>query len=108
MRLKRNYAGAALVALSVTVAHAQRLPEARGEDLLSWNCAMCHAIGRIGASPIAKAPPFRTLGQRIPLESLQEPLGSGLLHGHPEMPKFTFPQQDVGAILRYLGSIQER
>lgn len=108
MRLKRDSIGAALVVLSVTAAHAQRLPEARGEDLLSRHCAMCHAIGRIGASPIAKAPPFRTLGRLMPLESLQEPLGSGLLHGHPEMPKFAFPQQDVDAILRYLGSIQER
>ena len=108
MRLKRYCFGAAFIALCATSAHAQRLPEARGEDLLSRNCAMCHAVGRIGASPVAKAPPFRTLGQLMALDSLQEPLGSGLLHGHPEMPKFVFPQQDVDAILRYLRSIQER
>jgi hypothetical protein len=35
-------------------------------------------------------------------------LRRGLLSGHPEMPDFVFPQQDVGAILRYLRSIQER
>jgi len=45
---------------------------------------------------------------RLTLELLQGPLESGLLSGHPAMPKFVFPQQDVSAILRYLRSIQER
>jgi cytochrome c len=98
----------AILAVGIVSAHAQRAPEARGEDLLNRHCAMCHAIGRSGTSPDAKAPPFRTLGQRMPLESLLEPLGRGLLLGHPEMPELAFPQQDVGAILRYLRSIQER
>jgi cytochrome c len=98
----------AILAMCTTSAHAQRLPESRGEDLVSQHCAMCHANGRSGTSPDSKAPPFRMLGQRVPLESLQEPLGRGLLSGHPEMPEFVFPQQDVSAILRYLRSIQER
>ena len=98
----------AILAICVGLADAQRSPETRGEDLVSRHCAMCHAIGRSGTSPDSKAPPFRMLGQRLPLESLQEPLGRGLLSGHPEMPEFVFPQQDVGAILRYLRSIQER
>lgn len=94
--------------MCVVSAHAQQAPEARGEALLSRHCAMCHAIGRSGMSPTSKAPPFRTLSQHIPLESLKEPLGPGLLYGHPEMPKFEFPAQDVGAIVCYLQSIQER
>jgi mono/diheme cytochrome c family protein len=98
----------AILAICTISAHAQRSPETRGEDLVSRHCAMCHAIGRSGTSPDSKAPPFRMLGQRVPLESLQEPLGRGLLSGHPEMPEFAFPQQDIGAILRYLRSIQER
>ena len=98
----------AILAMCTTSAHAQQSPENRGEDLVSRHCAMCHAIGRSGTSPDSKAPSFRTLGQRVPLDSLQEPLGRGLLSGHPEMPEFVFPQQDVGAILRYLRSIQER
>jgi len=98
----------AILAMCTTSAHAQRSPENRGEDLVSRHCAMCHAIGRSGTSPDSKAPSFRTLGQRVPLDSLQEPLGRGLLSGHPEMPEFVFPQQDVSAILRYLRSIQER
>lgn len=98
----------AILAMCVVSADAQRAPETRGEDVLSRHCAMCHAIGRSGTSRDSKAPPLRTLGQRMPLESLQEPLGRGLLSGHPAMPEFVFPQQDVDAILRYLRSIQER
>jgi cytochrome c len=98
----------AILAMCVTSAQAQRSPENRGEDLVGRHCAMCHAIGRSGTSPDAKAPPFRALGQRMPLESLESPLGKGVLSGHPEMPEFVFPQQDVAAILRYLRSIQER
>ena len=110
MQLKRHQFSVvvAILAMCITSAHAQRSPETRGEDLVSRHCAMCHAIGRSGTSPDSKAPPFRMLGQRVPLESLQEPLGRGLLSGHPEMPEFVFPQQDVSAILRYLRSIQER
>jgi mono/diheme cytochrome c family protein len=99
---------ALLLAGSVNRAHAQRSLEARGEALLSRHCAMCHAIGRVGMSPHSTAPAFRTLGQRYPIESLQEALGEGLLSGHPDMPEFAFEPQDVGAIIRYLQSIQER
>jgi cytochrome c len=110
MRLERHQFSVvfAILAMCTTSAHAQRSPEARGEDLVSRHCAMCHAIGRSGTSPNSKAPPFRTLSQRMPLDSLESPLGKGVLSGHPEMPEFAFPQQDVGAILRYLRSIQER
>lgn len=52
--------------------------------------------------------PFRTLAQRYPIESLEESLGEGLLSGHPDMPEFSFPPRDVGAIIRYLRSIQQQ
>ena len=98
----------AILAICVGSADAQRSPETHGEDALSRHCAMCHAIGRSGTSPDSKAPPFRTLHQRVPLESLESSLGNGLLSGHPQMPAFLFQQQDVSAIMRYLRSIQER
>jgi hypothetical protein len=69
---------------------------------------MCHAIGPAGESPHAAALPFRILGQRYPLTSLEEALGEGLLSGHPDMPEFRFTPRDVGAIIRYLQSIQQR
>jgi mono/diheme cytochrome c family protein len=80
----------------------------RGEELLTRNCASCHAVGRNGESPQKLAPPFRDLGQRYPIESLEEALGEGIMSGHPDMPEFTFDAKDVGAIITYLKSIQPR
>ena len=97
----------AILAICVVSAEAQS-PETLGEDVLRRHCAMCHATGRSGTSPEPKAPPFRTLHQRVPLESLELLLGNGLLSGHPQMPAFLFQQQDVSAMMRHLRSIQER
>ena len=59
-------------------------------------------------APIAAAPAFRTLSRRYPIEGLAEALGEGLSVGHPDMPEFVFEPDDIGAILDYLKSIQER
>jgi len=95
----------AVVALGQT-AIAQNLKH--GEELLVKNCASCHAVGRNGESSNKLAPPFRTLGQRYPVESLEESLGEGIMSGHPDMPEFKFNAKDVGAIIVYLKSIQQR
>lgn len=97
---------AAIAVATASPASAQSR-EMRGESLLLRHCAMCHAIGRTGTSPHAEAPPFRTLGHRYNLEALEEALAEGILSGHPDMPEFAFEAQDVGAIIRYLRSIQE-
>jgi mono/diheme cytochrome c family protein len=80
----------------------------RGEALLTKNCASCHAVGRTGESLHKEAPTFRTLGQRYPIESLEEALAEGIVSGHPDMPEFSFDADDVGAIIAYLKSIQTR
>jgi mono/diheme cytochrome c family protein len=77
-----------------------------GEELLQKNCASCHAVGTTGESPHKSAPTFRTLGQRYPIEALEEALGEGIVSGHPDMPEFTFGADDVGDIIAYLKSIQ--
>jgi cytochrome c len=79
-----------------------------GEDLLIRNCGSCHAVGRSDESVHRFAPPFRTLAQRYPIESLEEALGEGIMAGHPDMPEFKFDAGDVGAIIAYLKSIQQR
>ena len=79
-----------------------------GEQLLTRDCARCHAVGRAGASPLAGAPAFRDLGKRYPIESLEEALGEGIMSGHPDMPEFNFDADEVGAIIDYLNSIQAR
>jgi cytochrome c len=97
---------AALVTISSQGAAAQSLK--RGEELLARSCASCHAVGRSGESPTKDAPPFRTLGQRYPIDSLEEALGEGIMSGHPDMPEFSFDARDVGAIIAYLKFIQQR
>jgi hypothetical protein len=39
---------------------------------------------------------------------LAEALAEGIFVGHPDMPEFVFEADEVGAILAYLKSIQER
>jgi cytochrome c len=80
----------------------------RGEALLQRDCARCHAIGRSGDSPDKEALAFRTLSQHYPIESLEEALGEGLMSGHPDMPEFQYDADDVGSIIAYLKSIQQR
>jgi cytochrome c len=98
---------AALVSLVTThLAAAQDLK--RGEMLLTRDCGACHAVGRRDESLVKDAPAFRTLGRRYPVESLEEALGEGFMSGHPDMPEYEFDAADVGAIITYLKSIQQR
>jgi cytochrome c len=83
-------------------------PARRGESLLTTNCARCHAVGRSGVSPHPDAPPFRTLSRKFKIEGLAEALAEGLSTGHPDMPEFVFEPDEVGAIIDYLQSIQQR
>jgi mono/diheme cytochrome c family protein len=80
----------------------------RGEALVAKDCSRCHAIAGTGESQHPQAPPFRTLGKRYRIEFLEEALGEGIISGHPDMPEFEFAPADVGAIVAYLKSIQQR
>lgn len=99
---------ALLVLATQSVAQDASAKLKRGETLLARDCAGCHAVGTSGDSPRAGAPPFRTLGTKYPVESLEEALGEGIVSGHPDMPEFKFDAPDVGAIIAYLKSIQSR
>ena len=106
-------AAALVVARSAWRAVACRPPAAapdlkRGEALLTRACGSCHAVGR-GDSADKDAPavphPRPALSGR---RSLEEALGEGFMSGHPDMPEFQFDADDVGAIIAYLKSIQQR
>jgi cytochrome c len=97
-----------LFVLAVTPAVAGDAAAINGEILLAKDCSRCHAIASTGQSQHPQAPPFRTLGKRYPIEFLEEALGEGIISGHPDMPEFEFAPADVGAIIAYLKSIQER
>ena len=98
----------ASVLLAAAAVSASAADLKRGETLLARQCGSCHAIGRSDTSADKTAPPLRTLGQRYPVESLEEALGEGFMSGHPDMPEFKFDADDVGAIIAYLKSIQTR
>lgn len=101
--------GAALLALLSSPANgaAALWPAAqRGLVLVEANCARCHAIRRIGGSPLKIAPPFRSLHLRYPVEDLQEPLAEGIVTGHPTMPEFGFGPDQVGDVIAYLKSLE--
>ena len=80
----------------------------RGRTLLDANCAACHAIGKTGESPLAKAPLFRRLGKKYPLENLSEALAEGIMTAHPAMPQFVFAPSDIDSILAYLNAIADQ
>jgi mono/diheme cytochrome c family protein len=90
------------------VAEKGSTPVRRGEALLITNCGRCHAVGRSGVSSHPQASPFRTLSRKLKVEGLAEALAEGISTGHPDMPEFVFEADEVGAIIDYLKSIQQR
>jgi len=107
IRLASVIAGALVIA---TVARSED-PDpavARGQTFAAQNCGRCHAIGPAGESPLAKAPPFRTLHQRYPVENLTEALAEGIRTGHPEMPQFDeLDTEQIDDLIAYLKSLEK-
>ena len=52
---------------------------AAGKAYAQANCARGHSIDKSTPSSLPIAPPFRTLHERYPVESLEEALGAGLV-----------------------------
>ncbi|MEW6255265.1 MAG: cytochrome c [Pseudomonadota bacterium] len=74
----------------------------RGLTFAQTNCAKCHAIGKLGDSPLAIAPPFRVLHTRYPVENLSEALAEGIVTGHPSMPEFQLDGAQIDDLMAYL------
>ena len=109
--------GPAFIANAAAIFLALAPLQAKGQEVLSpaaqrglvivrANCSRCHAVGKVGDSPLPIAPPFRTLHERYPVEDLQEPLAEGIVTGHPTMPEFRFDPGQVGDIIAYLKSLE--
>jgi cytochrome c len=87
-------------------AAAQSPPAAqRGLTFVRVHCAQCHAIGRVGDSPLTIAPPFRTLHLKHPIESLQRRLSEGIVADHPTMPQFKLDADQVNDVIAYLKTL---
>jgi cytochrome c len=95
-----------LVALVSTDALALTPSEQRGLNIARTHCARCHSIDKLSESPLKIAPPFRTLHERYPVTNLQEPLGEGIVTGHPSMPEFRFEPDQVHDFIEFLKTLQ--
>jgi cytochrome c len=78
----------------------------QGRRLARIYCARCHAIDKVSSSPLTIAPPFRTLHERYPIETLQEALAEGIVTGHPSMPEFRFEPDQINDFLVFLKSLE--
>jgi cytochrome c len=78
----------------------------RGLTIARTHCARCHSIDRVTASPLAIAPPFRSLHKKYPVENLEEALAEGISTGHPTMPEFRFDPGQVTDFIAFLKSLE--
>jgi len=78
----------------------------QGKRLALTYCARCHATDRVSPSPLSIAPPFRTLHERYPVDTLQEALAEGIVTGHPSMPEFRFDADQVGDFIAFLKTLE--
>jgi cytochrome c len=78
-----------------------------GKAFATANCSHCHSIDKFTPSPLAIAPPFRTLHKRYPVESLEEALAEGIVTGHPNMPEFKLDPGQIGDFISFLKSLEQ-
>jgi cytochrome c len=103
----KTWIAALLVALGGT-AQAQGLQpvEQRGFTFVRVHCARCHSVDKVTESPLKIAPPFRTLHQRYPVESLEEALAEGIVTGHPSMPEFRLDPGQIRDVIAFLKTLE--
>lgn len=77
----------------------------QGRRLARELCAGCHSVEKSGASPLAIAPPFRVLEQRLPVSRLGEAFREGLVGAHPSMPRFRFDADQIENLVAYIKSL---
>ena len=97
---------AAAVLAGTSAAGALDPAAQRGFTFAQTNCIMCHAIGPAGESRLPIAPPFRTLHESYPVESLEEAFAEGIVTGHPTMPQFQLDVAQITDLIAYLKSLE--
>jgi cytochrome c len=76
-----------------------------GKAILEANCGRCHAVAASGASPLPEAPPLREIYLKYPIDQLEEGFAEGMGSRHRDMPQIQFSNEQVAAILAYLGTV---
>ncbi len=100
-----------LIALASALGAAHSQPQdpaaQRGLAFVRTNCSRCHAIDKLSPSPLTAAPPFRTLHQRYPIDSLAEAMAEGIVTGHPTMPEFRLDPGQIADVLAFLRTLEQ-
>ncbi len=104
--MRKRLAILACFSLMTIEARAEPSRAANGQNFAQANCASCHAIGPVGDSPLGKAPPFRTLHLRYPVEDLAESLAEGITTAHAAMPQFKLDVAQIEDFIAYLKSLE--
>lgn len=104
--IQRIFLCLSLILLAARPASSDTPSEMRGRTFARIHCAQCHSIDRTTPSPLRIAPPFRTLHQRYPIETLAEALAEGISTGHPTMPEFRLEPDQINDLLSYLKSLE--
>src|SRR6266446_7011934 len=106
-RLPRLVIALAAILLSAgESARAQSPAAQRGLIFVRVHCAQCHAIDKVSDSPLAIAPPFRTLHLKFPIESLRRRLAEGIVADHPTMPQFRLDPDQLADVMAYLQTFE--
>jgi mono/diheme cytochrome c family protein len=105
--MERVYLAFLIMCVSVDSGYAVDREHQRAKSMLETMCGRCHAVGAIGESPHADAPPFRSFGENKLYDSdFRQRLQDGLSTIHRDMPTFRFSRRDADAAVNYLRSIQ--
>jgi mono/diheme cytochrome c family protein len=107
MRNGRTILALTLVACTIPAATAAADSRA-GRAFARENCSRCHAIDRVGASPLGKAPPFRDIARRYKIADLEEALAEGIVTGHPGMPEFELTPRQIDDLLAHMRRLRGR
>jgi mono/diheme cytochrome c family protein len=104
--LRSGVAQTLLMMMLMAPALAASPAQQRGRAFALSHCAHCHSIDRATQSPLKVAPPFRTLHNRYPIETLGEALAEGIYTGHAEMPAYELRPDQIHDLLSYLKTLE--
>jgi len=105
LRLREATWCLALLMFGASAALAAGRDDSAGKALLEKNCGRCHSLEATGTSPLPQAPPLREVYLKYPIDQLEEGFAEGMGSRHRDMPQIQFSEDQVAAILNYLGSI---
>jgi len=93
------------LALAASSAHAADAKDvAEGKRLAGLNCATCHALGPVGPSPLAAAPPFRDIHLNYDEGELEDSFNDGIVTSHPAMPDWQMTPDQARELAAYIMS----